>query len=363
MDSQNHKFLGFIFALLVGFSVSIGNVAEASAPNCQSLFEESAKTESSSSGQLLNFLENVSSYDGRSTLGLQKYLQSASWWQTKRLLWKIRKLKGSDILTTGQIDKMISDVFRITQLQRPTLKLRKNPAAEALRIKSMPDQLIKDQFDQALAKEGLLKALSKVSRLRPSRFELQEHRSLTRAGLFTLLTAIGVTGKMGLHPFGMIDPYMPDVDVLRDKMLIEDLVALADEKGYDQALEQLQMQFLNVAQKQRFYHVFKSVYHWSGKVFAAAFIVGHAYSLYQDHEQTIEHRLAVAAAVSKIVPPEEIENLRKKITDPHRLGAAVFDEYFAVLHAQNASIDKHSDEMLEVRGEIIQNMTEQLANN
>ena len=41
----------------------------------------------------------------------------------------------------------------------------------------------------------------------------------------------------------------------------------------------------------------------------------------------------------------------------------VYDEYFAVLHAQNASVDKHSDEMLEVRGEIIQNMTEQLANN
>ncbi len=328
MPMQSHNFLRLILTGLLGVFLLFSLPIQAQAPSCQASFEVYSKNknfdknlfdsaieefrqiqnphqiEISSPEKLLAFLEYYSSYSGRSMLGLNEFLENASWWQMKRLLWYTRKLKSENIVTEKQLDKIIGSVFKLAQVREGPWGLLKNPKQGVDLLISMPDQLIKNRFDQILAKKGLATALVQMFRFQPSDRMMFMSSNLMKFSVFTLFTAVGVTGTAGLHPIHGLDPYMPEMDILKDKMLVEKVVSLADEKGYDLALKQLQLEFHSLAKRQRFYEVFKSLYNLSGKIVIATFLSVHGFNIAIDHYQTLEIRQSAIADVNRLVPIE-----------------------------------------------------------
>ena len=362
---------GLLSALML-FSVA----TQAKAPSCGGLFggqsryknfdknlfdsaiEEFRRIENpheikiSSPEKLLAFLEYYSSYSNRSMLGLNDFLENASWWQMKKLLWQTRKLNGENIITEKQLDKIVANVFKLTQFRSAPWSLLKNPKQGIQLLTAMPNQLIKNRFDQVLAKNGLATALVQMFCFHPSSAALPKSASLMKFSVFTLLTAIGVSGTAGLHPIKGLDPYMPEMDLLKDKMLVENLVGLANEKGYDLALEQLQLEFNSPAKRQSFFEIFRSIYNLSGRVLLATFLTVHGFNLGMDHFQTLEIRKNAIADVNALVPIAPFIKSHPDIPDPDRLGMALFNQYFLIRKSQNPKLDKFSPEMLEMRGQV-----------
>ncbi len=357
--------------ILVGFlssSLAFSTPVQAAAPRCEDLFVEQTQSkafnpelfdqalrefrsasstseiEIGSPEKMMAFLEHYSSYKGQSTLGLEAFIKEASWLQMKKLAWYTRRLRGQNILTEKHLDKMVASVYRLIHLQGAPWGSIKNPRAAITRLSNLPDQLVKDRFDQLLAQNGLATALMQMFRFQPG--AVVRSGNLTKFMVFTLMTAVGVTGTAGLHPIKGLDPYMFDIDILKDKMTIVKAVGLAHDLGYEQALQKFQTELVPMARSQRSFEVFKHLYNLSGKILISAYFSIHALAMVADHYVTIENSRTEIAEVNRVVPMADFIKRNSDIKDSDMLAQALWDQYLQIRRAQSPGLDTSSREIL-----------------
>lgn len=320
--------------------------------------QQAADIEVTTPEQLLAFIEIYSSFRGISTLRISEFLEKASWLQTKMLLWHTRKLKGQGTLNEKQLDKIVAHITNFTQKKGVEWGRLKKPQESVKGLFTLSDRLIKNNFDQVLARSGLAAALTQSLRFAPGKPLREAERNFMKFLTFTFLNIVGVTGSMGLHPLAGLDPYMPEMNVLRDKMAIENLVERANQVGYEQALSEFQVKYANFGQRQSFYEVFKSVYNFVGRILVVSFFVGAGHNLYTAHEHTVHSRQAVVASVSENIRVQDLIRAHSDITNPDLLGMLVFEEYFKVAKSKNPSLNEMSPEIQNIRAQIIEQIEE-----